>query len=120
MCTQAMCLLWPGWMLDTTLPSEQVLVLSEGRQLYFGPPQEAVAWFSNSLGYTFWQGQHGAEPDWLMDLVSVGFCKTPALRDVSMTSREDVAKASELWRAHCVKARRPPMMPHRGDCLLVA
>ena len=84
---------------------EQVLLLSEGHQLYFGPPQEAVNWFSNCLGYALWPGQHGAEADWLMDLVSVGFSKPQALRGASMTSREDVAKASKLWHAHCRKAR---------------
>ena len=83
---------------------EQVLLLSEGHQLYFGPPQEAINWFSKCLGYTFWPGQRGAEADWLMDLVSVGFSKPQTLRAASMTSREDVAKASELWHAHCKKA----------------
>ena len=53
----------------------QVIVLSEGRQLYFGLPQEAVAWFSGSLGYAYEPAQDGAVSDWLMDLVSVGFSK---------------------------------------------
>ena len=82
----------------------QVLLLSEGHQLYFGPPQEAIDWFGTCLGYTFRAGQRGAEADWLMDLVSVGFSKPQATHGASMTSREDVAKASELWHAHCTKA----------------
>ena len=53
----------------------QVIVLSEGHQLYFGRPQEAVAWFSGSLGYAYAPAQDGAVSDWLMDLVSVGFSK---------------------------------------------
>ena len=53
----------------------QVIVLSEGHQLYFGLPEEAVAWFSGSLGYTYEPAQDGAVSDWLMDLVSVGFSK---------------------------------------------
>lgn len=116
MCSQVVCH-GQGGTHDTTFLPEQVLVLSEGHQLFFGPPQEAIAWFSNSLGYTFSPSQHGAESDWLMDLVSVGFCKPPALRGAFMASREDVAKASQLWHAHCLKARHPPMMPHCGDYL---
>ena len=53
----------------------QVIVLSEGHQLYFGLPGEAVAWFSGSLGYAYEPAQDGAVSDWLMDLVSVGFSK---------------------------------------------
>ncbi|CAL5218719.1 g432 [Coccomyxa viridis] len=68
----------------------KVLLLSEGHQLYFGPPQEAISWFSDCLGYTFWPDQRGAEADWLMDLVSVGFSKPQALRGASMASQEDV------------------------------
>lgn len=52
-----------------------MLVLSEGYQLYFGVPNEAVDWFSNSLGYTYAPAHDGAVSDWLMDLVSVGFSK---------------------------------------------
>lgn len=102
---------------DTAVFTEQVLVLSEGHQLYFGPPQEAVNWFSSCLGYTFWPGQHGAEADWLMDLVSVGFSKPQALCSSSMTSREDVSKASELWHAHCKKAWLHPRMPSCRACM---
>ena len=80
-------------------------MLSEGHQLYFGPPQEAVDWFDKGLGYSFWPDQHGAVSDWLMDLVSVGFSKPQALRGVSMTSTADVANASELWQAHYCKVK---------------
>lgn len=52
-----------------------MIVLSEGCQLYFGAPDEAVDWFSNSLGYTYDPGHDGSVSDWLMDLVSVGFSK---------------------------------------------
>ena len=101
---------------DTAVCPEQVLVLSEGHQLYFGPPREAVNWFSSCLGYTVWPGQHGAEADWLMDLVSVGFSKPQALCSISMTSREDVFKASELWHAHCRKAGLHPLMSPCRAC----
>lgn len=83
----------------------QVLVLSEGYQLYNGPPNEALNWFSKCLGYTFWPGQQGAESDWLMDLVSVGFSKPQSLTGASMTSRSDVVKASALCQAHAQKVR---------------
>ena len=52
-----------------------MIVLSEGHQLYFGVPDEAVHWFSSSLGYAYAPAQDGTVSDWLMDLVSVGFSK---------------------------------------------
>ena len=53
----------------------QVTVLSEGHQLYFGPPDQAAAWFAGSLGYEHLPARDGAVSDWLMDMVSVGFVK---------------------------------------------
>ena len=70
-----------------------------------GLQTRAIDWFSKCLGYTFWPGQQGAESDWLMDLVSVGFSKPKSLIGASMTSRSDVVKASELWQAHAQKVR---------------
>ena len=55
--------------------NEQVTVLSEGRQLFFGPPSEAVPWFEGALGYAYSPARDGAVSDWLMDLVSVAFNK---------------------------------------------
>ena len=46
----------------------QVCVLSEGRSLYFGPPDEVVPWFS-SLGYPLPKAFDGTVPDFTMDLV---------------------------------------------------
>ena len=53
----------------------QVTVLSEGRQLFFGPPSEAVPWFGGALGYAHSPARDGAVSDWLMDLVSIAFNK---------------------------------------------
>jgi hypothetical protein len=53
----------------------QVVVLSEGVQLFAGAPPAAVPWFAGALGYPFEPAADGAAPDWLMDLVSVGFAK---------------------------------------------
>ena len=53
----------------------QVVVLSEGVQLYAADPRGVVTWFANSLHYPFDQRADGAASDWLMDLVSVGFTK---------------------------------------------
>ena len=64
--TQCMTCVRPAW---------QVIVLSEGYQLYFGVPDEAAGWFGSSLGYTYAPAQDGAVSAWLMDLVSVGFSK---------------------------------------------
>lgn len=96
----------------------QVLVLSEGRQLYFGPPGQAVDWFGNCLGYPFWRDKHGAVADWLMDLVSVGFSKPAALSGASMTTSADVARASELWHAHTQKVTS--LWPHSPQELAVS
>ncbi|CAK0773849.1 hypothetical protein CVIRNUC_004108 [Coccomyxa viridis] len=83
----------------------KVLVLSEGHQLYFGPPEQVTDWFRGCLGYSFRPGQHGSVADWLMDLVSVGFSKPAALGGTTMTSRADVVTASELWHARRQKAK---------------
>lgn len=56
----------------------QVVVLSEGNQVYMGPPDKAVDWFSGVLGYPYQAVRDGAVSDWLMDLVSVGFQKPPS------------------------------------------
>ncbi len=47
----------------------QVVVLSEGHQLYFGDPRQAVHWFSGTLNYSFHPDKDGAVSDWLMDMV---------------------------------------------------
>jgi hypothetical protein len=56
----------------------QVVVLSEGNQVYMGRPDKAVEWFSLKLGYSYQPVRDGAVSDWLMDLVSVGFQKPPS------------------------------------------
>ena len=52
----------------------QVILLSEGHVLYFGPPSSAVPWFG-SLQYDYLPERDGNVSDWLLDLVSVGFTK---------------------------------------------
>ena len=51
-----------------------VILLSEGRQIYFGQPESATAWFGQ-LGYTYCAGRVSVS-DWLLDTVSVGFDRT--------------------------------------------
>ena len=53
-----------------------VVVLAEGRQLYAGETSGAVPWFSGALGYAPPSARKLAcsESDWLLDLVSIGFC----------------------------------------------
>ena len=77
----------------------KVLVLSEGYQLYFGPPESAVGWFDKSLGYPYQVTRDGAASDWLMDLVSVGFAKPDDVAARSMSSRADVAAAASAFAA---------------------
>ncbi len=51
-----------------------VILLSEGRQVYFGHPESAAAWFGQ-LGYTYCAGRVSVS-DWLLDTVSVAFDRT--------------------------------------------
>ncbi len=53
----------------------QVVVLSCGRTLYSGPLAGAVPWFSAGLGFAYDPARHGIAPDWIIDLVNVGFDK---------------------------------------------
>ena len=55
--------------------ARQVVVLSEGVQLYGADPPGAVAWFAHGLHYPYEPAADGAPSDWLMDLVNVGFAK---------------------------------------------
>ena len=89
----------------------QVLVLSEGHQLYIGPPEQVTDWFSGCLGYSFRPGQHGSVADWLMDLVSVGFSPPAKLGGTTMTSRADVVTSSELWHARRQKVLTHQLIP---------
>jgi len=52
---------------------DKVCLLSEGRQMYYGPPAAAVAWFGQ-IGYPFLAQSEGLS-DWLLDLISIGFHK---------------------------------------------
>lgn len=45
------------------LPARQVLVLSAGQMLYFGPREGMVPWFG-SLGYVYDASMHGVPSDW--------------------------------------------------------
>ena len=75
----------------------KVLVLSEGRQLFFGPPDGAAPWFDRALGYPYDPARDGAVSDWLMDLVSVAFPKPDEVAARSMTTRGDVEAAATAW-----------------------
>ena len=52
----------------------QVTILSEGYQVFSGDPTQAVDWFEG-LTYSYQPARDGSAPDWLIDLVSVGFRK---------------------------------------------
>eukprot|EP00884_Botryococcus_braunii_P016094 jgi/Botrbrau1/3168/Bobra.37_2s0003.2 len=51
----------------------KLVLLSEGFLMYFGPVNEAKAWFQDNLGYSYSVKEHGLPADWLLDLVSIGF-----------------------------------------------
>ena len=70
----AFCLTWQLLRRAQARP-RQVVVLSEGVQLYGADPRAAVAWFGDALHYPYDAAADGAPSDWLMDLVSVGFAK---------------------------------------------
>lgn len=76
----------------------QVTVLSEGYQLYFGRPEDALYWFGTGLGFTYNLERDGAVSDWLMDLVSVGFQKPESFTCRSMCTVEDVVMAYHAFQ----------------------
>lgn len=76
----------------------QVTVLSEGYQLYFGRPEDALYWFGTGLGFTYNLERDGAVSDWLMDLVSVGFQKPESFTCRSMCTVEDVIMAYHAFQ----------------------
>jgi ABC-type multidrug transport system ATPase subunit len=53
---------------------DKVCLLSEGRQMFFGDPAEAVRWFGQ-IGYFFPAQNAEGLSDWLLDLISIGFHK---------------------------------------------
>ena len=52
-----------------------VVVLSEGFQLFVGPPTQCVDWFGNHLKYGYREATDGTISDWIMDTISVSFMK---------------------------------------------
>ena len=75
----------------------KVCLLSEGRQLYFGPPGGVAPWFGERAGFRYAPRRDGAVSDWIIDLVSVGFAKPPAVAARSMTGVADVTAAAAKW-----------------------
>jgi len=53
---------------------DKVCLLSEGRQMFFGAPADAVRWFGQ-IGYPFPAQEAEGLSDWLLDLISIGFHK---------------------------------------------
>jgi len=71
-----------------------VVVLAEGRQLYAGETGGAVPWFSGVLGYAPPSARKLAcsESDWLLDLVSIGFCVDGGRRKAEVEEAEEEKK----------------------------
>lgn len=57
----------------------QVTILSEGYQMYTGSPMGALAWFEG-MHFHYRPDRDGILSDWLIDLVSVGFCKPASFK----------------------------------------
>jgi ABC-type multidrug transport system ATPase subunit len=53
---------------------DKVSLLSEGKQMFFGAPADAVRWFGQ-IGYPFLAQPGEGLSDWLLDLISIGFHK---------------------------------------------
>lgn len=53
----------------------KVAILSEGYQLYLGPPEGCVEWFQEHIKIPYLPERDGNVPDWVMDSVSVAFTK---------------------------------------------
>ena len=57
----------------------KVVILSEGYQLYLGPPSGCVNWFQQHIKIPYVAARDGNVPDWVMDSVSVTFAKPLAV-----------------------------------------
>ena len=53
----------------------QVLVLSEGFQMFLAPPSYALHWFHNVLEFPYDMSMDGTVADWLITIVSISFNK---------------------------------------------
>lgn len=79
---------------------DNVLLLSKGRCLYFGPAKYAMPWFSDKLGYP--RDPESSVPDYLLDLVNINF---PA-DTRTMQGHEDVDEAAARFRETSLYASR--------------
>jgi hypothetical protein len=85
----------------------QVLVLSQGYEMYFGDAGKAEKWFSESLGYP--RPLDSSAVDFILDLVSVGFVKDPEIYHAkTMKTIADVHEASSKFRHSAVCAEAIP------------
>ena len=54
---------------------EQVLILSEGYQMFLAPPSYALHWFHNVLEFPYDMHIDGTVADWLITIVAISFSK---------------------------------------------
>jgi len=79
---------------------DKVLVMSDGRQLYFGPAKECYSWFSKTLDYPKFK-ETTTDVDYILDLINVNFNKDPKVYgEKTMQTKADVLAAATQWRDH--------------------
>lgn len=85
----------------------QVLVLSAGHELYFGPADKADSWFSEVLGY---ERPHDASAsDYLLDVINIDYQGEEARQSLAFKGMEGEAglkdaaarfRASQLYHTY--------------------
>ncbi|MEW5309515.1 MAG: hypothetical protein WDW38_001400 [Sanguina aurantia] len=73
------------------------LVLSQGREMYFGPRAGLIPWFNEELLYSYDPAFHGVPSDWVMDLVNISFAKPVKYYGKMMNTHEELSSAADSF-----------------------
>jgi hypothetical protein len=80
--------------------------------MYHGTRPGISPWFA-SLGY---ERLHGAEADWLLDLVATGFDKPQTLLGNRLMHGDDTPAAAKAFLAHYLQVGTHVLLPCSGCC----
>lgn len=85
---------------------DKVLVMSDGRQLYFGEAKECFTWFSTTLDYPKHKSTT-TDVDYILDLVNVNFTKDPLVYgEKTMQTKADVLAAATVFRDYIRESKK--------------
>ncbi len=82
---------------------EQVIILSEGYQMFLAPPGYALHWFHNVLEFPYDMHIDGTVADWLITIVSISFSKVKGSK-----KRCGPPLLLNSTPVHCLHGRAPP------------